>query len=253
MFNIAFNTFRELTRNKILYLILFFWILLIIFSLVLASLSLWQTEKIIIDFGISMIEIFGLISVIFIGWQIIFKEIEGKTIYLILSKPIYRYEFILWKFIGFALILILVIFFQFLIFLWLLIYSQIPLHIIVVFSIIFIYFKLLILFAIILFFSSFISSILSIILTVLVYVISHSITSIIDIALRSKNVILTYLGKSLYVIFPNFEALNIKEVILSPDKISNIFIIWNMLYSILYLFIILFFTILIFNKKTFEN
>lgn len=107
MFNIAFNTFRELVRNRILTLIAFFSSVMIAFSLVLASLSLGQTERIVLDFGLAMIEICGLISVIFVGGQILFRELEGRTIYLILSKPIARHEFILGKFLGFGMILVL--------------------------------------------------------------------------------------------------------------------------------------------------
>jgi ABC-type transport system involved in multi-copper enzyme maturation permease subunit len=85
-----------------LYLIVFFGVILIVFSLLLASLSLGQKDKIILDFGLAMIEVFGIVSVVFVGSQILFKEIEGKTIYLILSKPIKRSAFILGKFIGFG-------------------------------------------------------------------------------------------------------------------------------------------------------
>lgn len=101
MYNIAINTFRELLRNRILSVILLFACALIGFSLVLATLSLGETKRIIVDFGLSMIEIGGLIAVIFVGGQILFKEIEGKTIYLILSKPIARKDYILGKFFGF--------------------------------------------------------------------------------------------------------------------------------------------------------
>ena len=53
----------------------------------------------IVDFGIAMIEIFGLIGVLFVGSQLLFKEVEGKTIFLILSKPIARKDFILGKYL----------------------------------------------------------------------------------------------------------------------------------------------------------
>ena len=253
MFNIAINTFKELMRNKMLYLILFFWILLIIFSLALASLSLGQTDKIVIDFGLSMIEVFWLISVIFIWSQLLFKEIEWKTIYLILSKPISRFEFIIWKFIGFAMILACIIFFQSIIFFILLAYSKLQISAIMVYSIFFIFLKLLVLFAIILFFSTFISSILSVILTVLVYIIAHWVSSIIDMAVQSKNYIMLMIGKVLYITFPNFEALNTKNLILSHTVVSNSFFLFNTLYAFLYLAIILGLTIIIFNFKTFES
>lgn len=82
-------------------MILLFACVLIGFSLVLATLSLGEAKRIIVDFGLSMIEIGGLIAVIFVGGQILFREIEGRTIYLILSKPIARKDYILGKFIGF--------------------------------------------------------------------------------------------------------------------------------------------------------
>lgn len=253
MWNIALNTFRELKRNKILYMIWFFGILLIVFSLALASLSLWQSNKIILDFWLAMVEIFGLVSVIFIWSQLIFKEIEWKTIYLILSKPISRYEFILWKFIWFAMILASIIFFQSLIFLVIVWYSKSAFSIVILFSIIFIYLKLLVLFAIILFLSTFISSILSIVLTILIYFISGSISSIMDVAFNSKSWILYIISRVLYIVFPPFEALNLKSLILSQVPVNSVFVLLNSVYAIIYIILILTFTILIFNRKTFEN
>jgi hypothetical protein len=66
MFNIALNTFRELVRSRLLALILFFSVLTILFSVVLASLSLGQVERIVLDFGLAMIEISGLVAVVFV-------------------------------------------------------------------------------------------------------------------------------------------------------------------------------------------
>lgn len=253
MFNIAFNTFRELARNKILYLILFFAVLLIIFSLALASLSLGQTEKIVLDFWLSMIEIFGLVSVVFIGSQLLFKEIEWKTIYLILSKPIKRSDFIIGKFFGFIMILACIMFFQSLFFLLILLYSKLSIEPLVIYSLFFIFLKLAILFAIILFFSTFTSSIISIIITILVYFIAHSVNIIIDTASRQGNTIMLQISKVLGLLFPNFEALNTKTFILSSVKIGSDFVLINTIYWILYLIIMLIFTVLIFNRKTFES
>lgn len=151
------------------------------------------------------------------------------------------------------MILALIIFLQSIIFGIILFYSKTPFDPLIIYSIFFIFLKLLVLFAIILFFSSFISSILSIILTFFIYIISHSVTAIIDMAIWWKNYFMQNFGKILYIIFPNFEALNIKNVIFSPVKINIEYIAINSIYSILYLVIILILTVLIFNKKTFEN
>ena len=99
MFTIARATAQELLRNKILLFIILFSICFILLSLFLAGISLGQNAKILIDFGLAMIEIFGLVTILFFGSQLIFKEIEGKTIYLLLTKPIARSEFFLGKFL----------------------------------------------------------------------------------------------------------------------------------------------------------
>ena len=112
MINIALNTFKEIIRNKFLYLIIFFAFVFIILSLALGKLTIWDDQKVIVDFGLAMIEIFSFISVLFVGSQLLFKEVDGKTIFLILSKPIHRYEFIIWKFLWFSLVIFLVVFFQ---------------------------------------------------------------------------------------------------------------------------------------------
>ena len=207
MFNIALNTFRELARNKILYMIVFFGVALIGFSLVLATLSLGQSDKIVVDFGLAMVEIFGIVSVIFIGSQLLFREIEGKTVYLILSKPVKRRDFILGKFFGFAAILFFIIFIQSIISMIVFFIAKTPLSFLLFASIGFIYIKLLLLFAIILFFSTFISPLLSILLVMGVYIISHSITTMTDMAIRSGNQVILHFSKYLLWIFPNFSAL----------------------------------------------
>lgn len=176
MNNIAINTFRELLRNRILTVILFFACALIGFSIVLASLSLGETKRIIIDFGLSMIEIGGLIAVIFVGGQILFKEIEGRTIYLILSKPIERKDYILGKFFGFGAIILLLVLLQGLVLTGLVIYQGIALDSLMFVAIAAIAMKLLLVFAIILFFSTFSSPLLSILFTLGVYISAHSIS-----------------------------------------------------------------------------
>lgn len=123
MINIALNTFREIIRNKFLYIILFFAFLFILFSLALGKLTIGEGEKVIVDFGLAMIEIFGIFGIIFIGSQLLFKEVEGKTIFLILSKPIRRHEFILGKFFGFSGVIAVIIAVQALIFLAVLLFQ----------------------------------------------------------------------------------------------------------------------------------
>lgn len=253
MINIALNTFREIIRNKFLYLIIFFALIFIIFSLALGKLTIGDDTNIVIDFGLAMIEIFSFISVLFVGSQLLFKEVEGKTIFLILSKPINRYEFILWKFLGFSMVIFLVVLLQSLLYIWVLFFKDINLDSLILWALFFTYLKLEILLSIVLFLSTFMSNILTILVSVIFYFIAHSFSIIIDLVIRIQNEFLLYWVKALQVLFPPFEAINLKNSIWSFSNFPISYLIWNTFYSLFYLVLILFFTVLIFNRKNFEN
>lgn len=253
MFNIALNTFKEIVRNKFLYLILFFAFVFIIFSLALGKLTIGEGEKVIVDFWLSMIEIFWLVWVLFVGSQLLFKEIEWKTIFLILSKPIKRYEFILGKFIWFSGTIALIIVFQSLFFLSVLFFQDIQITKLIIMSLIFTLFKLEILLGIVFFLSTFMSHILTILVALMVYFLSHSYSLLLSIAERTSNDVIIHSTQVVQLLFPPMESLNIKDVIGSFSHFSNTFFVYNTFYSIAYLVVILYFTTLIFNRKKFEN
>lgn len=253
MLNIALNTFKEIVRNKFLYLIVIFWFLFIIFSLSLWQLTIWEDKKVIVDFGISMIEIFWLIWVLFVWSQLLFKEIEWKTIFLILSKPIKRYEFILWKFFWFSLVIALIVALQSILYLWVLFFKGIEITPLIIFSLIFILLKLLTLVSIVLFLSTFMSTILTIIVSMLIYFLSHSFSLLIDLVLRTKNELAILLARLLQLLFPPFEALNTKDFIWSLVKIDFVYFLSNFTYSLIYISLLLLFSVLIFNRKSFEK
>jgi len=253
MFNIALNTFREIVRNKFLYLILFFSFIFILFSISLGKLSLWEDSKIIIDFGLAMIEFFWLIWVLFVWSQLLFNEVNWKTIFLILSKPIKRYEFILGKFFWFSLVILLLVLFEALVFGGVLLFKSIALTELIWFSLLFILIKLEVLLALVLFFSTFMSNILTILVTIFIYFISHWFSIIIDLVARWKNEVMINGIKWVSLIFPPFEAMNLKDMIGWIVNVSSLYLVSNAVYGVIYLAIILFFTVVLFNRKNFER
>lgn len=99
---IARNTFREAVRDRILYGILFFAVLLILFSLVLGQLSFNEEVRVTIDVGLAGISFFSVLMSIFLGITLLHKEIEKRTIYTVLSKPVSRPAYVVGKFLGLA-------------------------------------------------------------------------------------------------------------------------------------------------------
>src|SRR3954471_3459810 len=102
---IALNTFREAIRNKILYALLVFAVLLILSALAFAQLSLHEEARITRDLGLRGIELFGARIAMFVGVNLVYKELERKAVSALTPKPVHRWEFILGKFLGMVLTL----------------------------------------------------------------------------------------------------------------------------------------------------
>ncbi|MBU1343055.1 MAG: ABC transporter permease [Proteobacteria bacterium] len=100
---IALNTFRESIRDRIFYSLLFFAVVLILFSMVLSNLTIGDPLKIIKDFGLGSISIVGTLIAIFVGIGMVYKEMEKRTIFVILSKPLARWQFLIGKYFGLSL------------------------------------------------------------------------------------------------------------------------------------------------------
>lgn len=97
---VAHNTFREAVRDRVLYGVLGIATAVLVFTLVLAEVSLDQQRRIVLDVGLASISMFSVLVAIFLGSSLLYKEIERKTLYVILPKPIHRYEFLLGKYFG---------------------------------------------------------------------------------------------------------------------------------------------------------
>lgn len=102
---LALNTFREAIRNKVLHSLLAFALALILSSLALAELSLREEARLTRDLGLAGVDLLSVIIAIFVGGNLLYKELHLRTIHTILSKPVRRWEFILGKYLGMALTL----------------------------------------------------------------------------------------------------------------------------------------------------
>jgi ABC-type transport system involved in multi-copper enzyme maturation permease subunit len=103
---VAANTFRETVRERVLYNLVFFAIVLTLAGLLLGQLSVRQDEKILKDIGLAAMDLFGTLIAVFIGTGLVSKEIERRSLYPLLAKPLSRGEFYLGKFAGLAFTLL---------------------------------------------------------------------------------------------------------------------------------------------------
>ena len=100
IYAIALNTFREAVRDRVLYAVLGFACAVLFFTLALAELSLHEQQRVVVDVGLASISLFSVVIAVFLGSSLLYKEIERKTLYVILPKPVRRAEFLLGKYFG---------------------------------------------------------------------------------------------------------------------------------------------------------
>jgi ABC-type transport system involved in multi-copper enzyme maturation permease subunit len=248
---IAFNTFRENLRDKILYNLLFFALLLIGASVVLGDLTIAEQKKIVTDMGLAATNLIGVIIAIFVGIGLVSKEIERRTIYTIMARPISRTQFVLGKYLGLVLTLsinILIMLTVFLVTLWM---SGAPIHVELFQAFELIFVELLLVTALALFFSTFSSSTLSAIMTLGLYLIGHLTTDLKGIAEKSHSGAMKAIVSSLYYVCPNLEVLNMKGQAASGASITFSYQAAATAYGLLYAAFLLTTACIVFQRRDF--
>lgn len=204
---IAFNTFRENVRDKILYNLLVFAVLMIGLSIALGQMTISEQERITIDVGLTSISVFGVLMSIFLGIGLVSKEIEKKTIYTLIAKPVPRSFFILGRFSGLMLTIgvnTLVMTAAFALSLWYISGGdQWPLTLGMVQAIILIYLEFGIIISVTMLFSTFSTPILGSIFALCFVVIGRLTEGLVALAERSRDQFFITSSKVLYTLVPN--------------------------------------------------
>jgi ABC-type transport system involved in multi-copper enzyme maturation permease subunit len=204
--SIALNTFREAVRDRVLYNLVLFVLLLIGGAIFLGELSGGQEKKIITDLGLSAMLLFGVFIGIFVGVSLVYKEIERRTVYALFAKPVGRGEFLVGKYVGLCLTLLLnTIIMGAGVSLALIYVSRgwEPLALQIWPAILLIYIELMIVTAIALVFSSFSSPALSALLTFFIFIAGHFSGDLKTLAALSRSVSMRWVFTALYYVLPN--------------------------------------------------
>lgn len=248
---IALNTFKEAIKDRILYLVFFFAAVCLVFSRILALLTVGDQIKIVTDVGLAAISLFGALMAILIGTGLVYKEIDKKTIFSLLSKPIHRYQFLLGKFFGLILTLFVIISLMTVIFM-LVIFLQtfhIEWRMIVVIFLIFIELSLITSVAIL--FSTFSTPILSSVFTLAFYLIGHLSWGLETLIEKIQSGFLKILAQISYTLLPDLENFNYKTEIVHHLPIPVKALLLSTLYGVIYTAFILALAMLVFRKRDF--
>jgi ABC-type transport system involved in multi-copper enzyme maturation permease subunit len=249
---IAQNSFQEVIRDRILYFIGFFSFLLIIAQRLIPEIAAGTDEKILLDFGIGAISLLNVVIAIFVGTGLINKEIEKRTLLMLIPKPISRGELIVGKHLGLTAVLALTILIMMAVYLGMLTVAKIKFPFIaLVVSGIYLLLELALLVAVAILFGVFTSSILATLLSFGVYLMGHFSQDLVELGKLSKNPSIESFTNNLYLVLPDLSRLDLKNEAVYGLLPNTQELINHGLYGLLYTILLLIMAMLIFAQKEF--
>jgi ABC-type transport system involved in multi-copper enzyme maturation permease subunit len=252
---IARNTFREAVRDRVLYNLVLFVLLLTAAAIFVGELSGGQERKIIVDLGLSAMLLFGVFIAIFVGVGLVYKEIERRTIYAIFAKPVGRSEFLIGKYFGLCLTLLVNVLVMGAGVSAALLYVNKgwdPLVLRIWSAILLIYFELAILTSVALLFSSFSSPSLSALLTFFIFIIGHFSADLKSLGNSMTSSGGRWLFSVLYYLVPNLTNYSFITSAAHGHVPSASYVAAVILYALLYVVVILATATLIFSRRNFK-
>lgn len=253
IFSIASNTFREAVRDRVLYNLVLFVLLITAGAIFLGELTAGQEARTIVNLGLGACLLFGAFISILVGVSLVSKEIEKRTVYAIFSKPISRAEFILGKYFGLCLTLLVnVLVMGVGVSLALLYVGGKDFALIIWGAVFLIYLELTILIAVAILFSSFSSPALSALLSFFVFIIGHFSASLNDLAGNLGSSFAKYFFGSIYYVLPNLSLYVFRTETAHGLTPPASMIFGALGYAAVYVAILLIITILIFSRRNFK-
>ncbi|NEO14570.1 MAG: ABC transporter permease [Moorea sp. SIO1F2] len=249
---IAANGFREVIRDRVLYLIGFFALALGIALRLLPEVAATTEEKIFLDLGLAAMGILGVIVSVFVGTGLINKEIEKRTVLVLIPKPLNRAEFIIGKHLGLSGVLAVLVVAMTAIYLLGLRASSIEYPVVsILVSVVYQFLELSLITAVALMFGVFTSSLLATLLTFGVYMMGHLSRDLVELSKLSENPGIERMTETLYLVIPDLSRLNLKN-----DAVYGVLppfpeLFLNGLYGLLYIVLLLAIAILIFWQREF--
>ncbi|MBI2423403.1 MAG: ABC transporter permease subunit [Candidatus Hydrogenedentes bacterium] len=246
---VAENTFRESVRDKVLYVLLFFAAVTILGSKALGWISIGQDIKIVKDISLAATSIFGVLIAIFVGTSLIYKEIDKRTLYTIISQPMHRYEFILGKYLGLMALLAVVTGVMAAVssvYVLLLGGTLEPVYFL---AVLLIYWKLMLITAVALLMSSLTSPILGAVIVFSTYVFGHATGVFKDLPPQFDGTLSKRMLEFAYYVIPNLGNFDIRMEAANDVPVNPAFIAFVLFYGLGYTVVLLILAALAFEEK----
>jgi Cu-processing system permease protein len=252
---IALNTFRESVRDRVLYNLILFVLLLVGASVFISDLSVYLESQFAATLGLSAMLVFGALIAIFTGVGLVYKEIDKRTVYNMLSKPVRRSEFIIGKYLGLCITLLVnsaVMIFATELAILYVNGGFVELHRTVLAAGYLVYLELALMVAVALMFSSFSTPMLSALFSFAIYVIGSLSKDLLMMASITQSEITKGVLKALYYLLPNLSNFGFITQASHGQVVPLTMALSATIYAIVYISILLSAAVLIFQRKNFK-
>ena len=262
---VAVAVFRESVRDKVFYNLVLFAVLLIGASVLIGQLTAGQDVKIIKDLGLAATSLFGLFIAIFVGINLVSKEVDRRSVYPLLAKPIRRAEFIAGKYAGLLLTLLsnMVVMSVALYVVLYFLSRGIPMQIQAAWdapaldpallkAIALIYLNLAVVTAVALFFSTYSSPMLSAVFTLGVYVVGQFTADLKHFDRIVDSPAAIAIARACYYVLPDFSRFDVKLAVVHGVPVSGAYVAATAAYAALYVGALLFGAVMIFSRRDFK-
>jgi len=249
---VAWNTFREAVRDRVLYNLVFFALLLIATAILVGQISIGIETIVLVSLGLSAISVIGLLIAVFTGVGLVSKEIEKRTLYALLAKPLRRWEFLVGKFGGLVLTLTVNTAAMATGLLLALLYVKHPLERgdgTVFIAVYFILLKLAIVVALALLFSCFTSQLLAILFTAGLYIAGLFVSEMRHLDASRVGPAMRHLFSAISYVLPNFQNFDVMAAAAHAKPLPSALILHNTLYAAFYCAIVLSAASVVFANK----
>jgi ABC-type transport system involved in multi-copper enzyme maturation permease subunit len=249
---VAWNTFREAVRDRVLYNLVFFALLMMAAAIAVGQISIGIEQTVIVSLGLSAISVIGLLISVFIGVALVSKEMDKRTLYALLAKPVRRWEFLLGKFAGLVLTLAVNTAAMAVGLLLVMIYVKHSLEgsdAAVLVAVYFIWLKLALIVALALLFSCFTTPLLAILFTVGLYIVGLYVQELRNLPVEVMSPAMAAFTRWLSYLLPNFENFNVMALAAHGRAVPSALILQNTLYTVVYCAIVLTAAAVVFSRK----
>ena len=263
--DIAINAFRESVRDKVLYNLVLFAVLMMGASYLIGQLTAGQDVKIIKDLGLAATTIFGLFIAVFIGIGLVSKEVERRSIYSLLSKPIHRHHLIVGKYLGLSLTLLVNVTIMAVALYAVLFYMQWGVDPIVqhawdapaldprlLQAIGLIFVELMLVTGIALFFSTFSTPLLSAALTFGLVIVGHFSSDLRNFQDVVESSFALWIARGIYWLLPNLAQFDVKAQVVHGQTVPAAYIAMAIGYAALYVTMLLVIAGFVFSRRDFK-